>query len=602
MSAIPAATIAADDGSHAAAAAPGRWTIWRRIWRPYRGAIALLLLCQGAQSLSALLLPALSAEIVDAGILRNDPGAIARTGAAMLVAALGQLLFSIAVAWLGARVAMGIGRDLRAAVFARVQDFSLHEMRRFGAPSLITRSTNDVLQVQTFLVMVLTMIVAAPIMGFGGVAMAIRQDAGLSALLAVSVPLLAVLVGILVGLALPQFSRMQEQIDHLNQILREQINGLRVIRAFVRDADERRRFGAANEAMTATALKVGRIMSLNMPLAHLIMQLSAIAMVWIAAHRIAAGTLGVGALVAFLAYIMQILISVMIASMLFVMAPRALVSARRIREVLQTQPSVAEPGAPVPLPARPRGGVEIEFREVSFAYPGAERPILHGISFRLAPGQTVAIIGATGSGKSTIVHLVARLFDVSAGCIFVNGVDVRALALETLWSQLGLVPQESYLFSGSVADTLRYGKADASEAELWEALEIAQTRDFVAALPGQLDAPVAQGGGNFSSGQRQRLAIARALVRRPAVYLLDDSFSALDYATDARLRAALAVRARDAATLIVGQRVSSVRGADTILVLERGTIVAAGPHDTLMAQSPVYREIVASQHAGEDVP
>ncbi len=581
------------------AVAEGRLALWWRLWAPYRGALVLLLLCQVVQALAALTLPTLSAHVIDLGILRHDGPYVLRTGSLMLLAALVQILFSVTAAWIGAQIAMGFGRDLRSAVFARVQDFSLHEMRRFGTASLITRSTNDVLQVQSFLVMVLTTVTTAPIMGIGGIVMAIRQDAGLSDILVVSVPALAVIVGVLLGAALPLFGRMQGQIDRINQIVREQILGLRVIRAFVRDDWEHARFAGANDALTLTARRVGRIMALNMPLAHLVMHLSTIALVWFAARRIAAGTLEVGALVAFLAYIMQILISVMIASMLIVMAPRALVSAGRIRDVLLSAPGIVEPAAPGVLPVLPGGGVEIEFRHVGLAYPGAERPVLDDVSFHLAPGQTVAVIGATGSGKTTIVNLIARLFDVTAGEILVNGIDIRALPLATLWSLIGFVPQESFLFSGTVADTLRYGRAEASDDELWQALEVAQARDFVAGLPLGLAAPVAQGGGNFSGGQRQRLAIARALVRRAPLYLFDDSFSALDYATDARLRAALPGHLGQAAVLIVGQRVSSLRHADLILLLDQGRVAAAGSHESLLRDSAAYREIVASQHAEE---
>jgi ATP-binding cassette subfamily B multidrug efflux pump len=588
------------DISASSSLADAKFAIWRRLWLPYKNAAALLLLCQIAQSLAALTLPTLSADVIDFGVLRGDPAYVFRTGVVMVAAAAVQILFSAVAVWLGARIAMGIGRDLRSAIFAHVQGYSLHEMRRFGAPSLITRTTNDVQQIQAFLVMVLTMIVTAPIMGIGGVMMAIRQDAKLSSLLAVSVPLLAILVGTLLARALPQFSRMQGQIDRINQILREQITGLYVIRAFVRDDHERARFAVANDELTNTSLRVGRIMALNMPVAHLIMQLSAIALVWFAARRISAGELEVGALVAFLSYIMQILISVMIASMLFVMAPRALVSARRVREVLETPSSIIEPERPQAMPETAGRKIEIEFRDVSFAYPGAEQPVLRRLSFGIARGQTVAVIGATGSGKSTIVNLIARLFDVTGGSVRLNGVDIRELKLETLWSLIGLVPQEAYLFSGSVADNLRYGRAEASESELWHALEVAQARDFVQALPEGLDAPMVQGGGNFSGGQRQRLTIARALVRRPHIYLFDDSFSALDYATDARLRKALRAETADAATLIVGQRVNSLRHADIILLLENGTVAAAGSHEELLKSSPAYREIVASQHADDD--
>ncbi|MEO7107602.1 MAG: ABC transporter ATP-binding protein [Rhodoferax sp.] len=578
----------------------GRIAMWNRLLAPYRGPTALLLVCQVLQALAALTLPAISAQIIDLGVLKNDHFYIAQMGALMLGMALVQIAFAIGAAWLGARIAMGVGRDLRSAVFARVQAFSLHEMLGFGAPSLITRTTNDVQQVQTFLVMVLTMIVAAPITGIGGVLMAVRQDAGLASLLVVSVPLLAIVVGVLMTRAMPLFSRMQGQIDRINLVLREQISGIRVVRAFVRDTQEGQRFATANQSLTDTSLRVGRIMAFNMPAAQLIMQLSAIALVWFGARRITSGELPVGALVAFLSYIMQILVSVMIASMLFVLAPRALVSARRIREVLLTPSSVAEPAHPQPLPQAEHGGVEIEFCDVTFTYPGAEQPVLRHVSFRIAPGQTVAVIGATGAGKSTLIHLITRLFDVSEGSVRVNGVDVRNLAQDTLWSCLGLVPQQAYLFSGTLADNLRYGREQASEAELWQALAVVQATEFVEALPDKLGAAVAQGGGNFSGGQRQRITIARALVRKPLVYLLDDSFSALDYATDARLRAALTPATVGAATLIVGQRVSSLRHADQILLLEDGGIAAAGSHEELLACSTAYREIVASQHASAD--
>jgi len=433
--------------------------------------------------------------------------------------------------------------------------------------------------------------------------MAIRQDAHLSLLLLVSVPLLGAVVGLLITRTLPLFSAMQGQIDRVNQILREQITGLRVIRAFVRDTHERERFGAANDALTDIALRVGRLMALNMPAANVIMQISSVAIVWFAASRIASGGMEIGSLVAFLAYIAQILISVMIASMLFAMAPRALVSGRRIREVLQATSSVVEPAVSKSLPAADHGRIGVEFRGVDFSYPGAETSVLHDISFELRAGETVAVIGATGSGKSTLVNLIPRLFDVSAGSVRVGGVDVRDLPQATLWSLIGLVPQDAYLFSGTIADNLRYGRAGASDEELWRALDIAQAKDFVSALAKGLDAPVVQGGGNFSGGQRQRLTITRALVRRPAIYLFDDSFSALDYATDARLRAALAdAVAGNAATLIVGQRVSSLRHADRILVLDKGVIVGSGKHEQLIRDCAAYREIVESQLASEAAP
>lgn len=579
--------------------ARGRLLLWSAILAPYRVPAALLLLCQIGQSGAALLLPSLSADIIDKGVLAADQGYILRHGLWMLAAAAVQILLAVGVAWLGARIAIDFGRSLRAQVFSRVQDFALTELRGFGVPTLITRTTNDVQQLQTTLVMTLTMVLTAPVMGIGAVIMAIRQDAHLSLILLVAVPLLGLIVGLIMARTVPLFGRMQGLIDRVNAILREQINGVRTIRAFVRDDHERRRFAAANDDLTGTALRIGRLMALNMPAAGLIMQLTSIAMVWLAAHRIGAGQMEVGALVAFISYIAQVLISVMMASMLFAMAPRALVSGARIREILATAPTVTVPATPRPLPDGPIG---IEFRDVTFAYPGAQAPVLHDISFRIAPGETVAVIGATGSGKSTVINLIPRFFDVTGGAVLAGGVDVREADPEDLWARIGLVPQEAWLFSGTVADNLRYGKADASDEALWRALDIAQARDFVIALPGGLQAPVSQGGGNFSGGQRQRLTIARALVRQPSLLLFDDSFSALDNVTDARLRAALARETGGTtAMLIVGQRVSSLRHADRILVLDQGRLVGEGPHEALLHDCPAYREIASSQQTGEDM-
>lgn len=573
-------------------------TFWRRLLAPYRWHIVLLVACQLGQAVASLLLPWLSADLIDNGILRNDSAAIWREAGLMLLAVLVQVALGALVAWLGARVALGFGADLRSRVFAHVQQLSLAELRTLGTPSLITRTTNDVQQLQSMLAMVLTMVAMAPIMGLGAVVMALRLDVPLSMVLLAAVPVLGLVVGLIVGRSLPLFARMQGQIDQVNLVLREQISGVRTIRAFVRDAAERARFGAVNEALTDTATRVGRLMALNMPAAMAVMQLTSVAMVWFGAHRIAAGAMQAGGLVAFISYIAQVLISVMIASMLFAFAPRALVSGRRVREVLQTRPSVAEPAQP----REPEAGAlgVVEFRNVSFAYPGAAAPVLQGLSFRLEPGQTLAVIGPTGSGKSTIVNLVARFFDVTAGQVLVNGVDVREQSLERLWSSIGLVPQESYLFSGTVAQNLRYGRLEASDEALWQALGVAQARDFVAELPEGLAASVAQGGDNFSGGQRQRLTIARALVRQPAIYLFDDSFSALDYVTDARLRQALAAETRRASTLLVGQRVSSLRHADCILVIDQGSVIGQGTHDELLHTCPAYREIVASQDLLED--
>ena len=578
----------------------GRWALWWSLLFPYRWALVALIACQIGQSVAGLVLPSLSADVIDKGILANDPGHIALIAGIMLAAAAAQILLAVGVAWFGARIAIDFGRDLRAMVFGQVQSFSLTELRSIGTPSLITRTTNDVQQLQTMLIMILTMVMTAPVMGIGAVVMAIRQDVHLSLLLLVSVPVLGAIIGVLMAKSLPLFSRMQVQIDRVNQVLREQISGIRTIRAFVRDGHEQQRFGKANDELTATALAVGKLMALNMPAVGLVMQVSSIAMVWFGAHRIAAGEMEVGSLVAFITYIAQVLISVMIASMLFALAPRAVISARRIREVLDLPPSVADP-APARVKALPKAaGTEIVFDHVSFAYPRAEAPVLRDVSFTFRPGETLAVIGATGSGKSTIISLVPRLFDVVEGSVRINGVDVRALPLDLLWQQIGLVPQESFLFSGTIADNLRYGRADADDDDLWHALEVAQARDFVSALPNGLAAPVAQGGGNFSGGQRQRLTIARALVRRPAIYLFDDSFSALDYTTDARLRAALARdKSPGSATLIVGQRVNSLRHADTILVIDHGRVIGQGTHEQLMAENAAYREIAQSQHVEE---
>ena len=575
-------------------------TRWLPFLRPYRWRIALVLACQIGQTLAALLLPHLSAEVIDRGIGERDHALLLQLGGWMLLAAAMQLGLSLLALAQGARVAMDAGRDLRARVFTQVHALSLADVQRLGVPSLITRSTNDVLQLQTLLVMLLTVISVAPLMGVGGVLMAMRQDVRLSGLLLVTVPLLAVVVGVLMGSAVPLFGRMQGQLDRVNAVLREQIGGLRVIRAFVRDTAEQARFEQANAELTDTSLRAGRLMALNLPAVMAVMHLTGVAVVWAAADRIHAGTLPVGTVVAFLAYNAQILIAVMMAAMLFLIAPRAAVSARRIAEVLDMRPSVQPPADPLPLPASPADQARLAFEGVSFGYPGAQAPVLQGIDLRVGPGEWLGVIGATGAGKSTLLGLAMRLHDPVQGRVTLGGVDVRQLDAEALWSAMALVPQQSFLFSGTVASNLRYGDADASDEALWQALETAQARDFVAALPAGLQAPVAQGGGNFSGGQRQRLAIARALVRRPAILLLDDSFSALDAATDARLRAALRAQRTQGATVVVSQRVASLRHADRIVVLDQGRIVGSGPHDELLRTCPAYAEIVASQTAQDD--
>jgi ATP-binding cassette subfamily B protein len=492
---------------------------------------------------------------------------------------------------------MSFGRDLREGLFTRVQDFSAREVGQFGAPSLITRTTNDVQQVQMVVLLTFTIMVMAPIMLVGGVVLALQQDVALSGLLLVVVPVLGVVVGLIVSKMVPYFRVMQKRIDAINRVMREQITGLRVIRAFVRERREAERFAEANDALFDTSLRVGRLMSLMFPAVMLIMNLTSVGVLWFGAGRIDAGDMQIGALTAFLSYIMYILMAVMMASMMFVMVPRAVVSSERITDVLDTESSVVASSAPVRL-EQPRG--RLELRDVEFRYPGAERPVLHGIDLVAEPGRTTAVIGSTGSGKTTLVNLVPRLFDATAGTVRIDGVDVRDLAPDDLWSLIGLVPQRPYLFSGTVASNLRYGNPDATDEDLWHALEVAQARSFVAEMPGGLDAPVAQGGTNVSGGQRQRLAIARALVRKPAIYLFDDSFSALDFATDAALRAALVPETRHSAVVVVAQRVATIRDADRIVVLDEGAVVGTGTHAELMDTCETYREIVFSQISAEE--
>jgi ATP-binding cassette, subfamily B, multidrug efflux pump len=558
----------------------------------YRGLLAAIVVLQAVQALASLYLPTLNADLVDQGVLQGDTAYIWSIGTAMLGVALVQVVFSVAAVYCSARVAMGFGRDVRGDLFHRVTDFSAREVNQFGAPSLITRITNDVQQVQMLVVLTCTILVSAPIMCVGGIIMAVREDAGLSWLVLVSVPVMALVVGLILRQMMPHFRRMQERIDRVNEVMREQITGVRVVRAFVREPYERRRFGVANEQLTDTGLRAGRLMALVYPIVMLVFNASSIAVLWFGAGRIDAGQLQVGALTAFLQYLVQILMSVMMASFMAMMVPRAAVCAERIVEVLDTDSSVRPPPHPV---TPPRGPAAVEFRDVSLQYPGAQFPVLRGISFRAAAGQTTAIIGSTGAGKTTLLSLIPRLFDVTAGAVLVDGVDVRERDLELLWSRIGLVPQKPYLFSGTVESNLRYGNPDATEEELLRCLEVAQARDFVEAMPGGLSAPIAQGGTNVSGGQRQRLAIARALVHRPAVYLFDDSFSALDLGTDARLRAALRPVVADAVVLIVAQRVSTILDADQILVLDDGQLVGIGRHEELVVTCPTYAEIVESQ-------
>ena len=571
--------------------------IVRNYLRPYRGAMALLVTLQLAGTIASLYLPSLNGRIIDLGVARGDTGYILRTGGWMLAVSLLQIAATIAATWLGARAAASLGRDLRADIFARVGDFSAQEVSRFGAPTLISRNTNDVTQVQTVVFMGAVMMVAAPIMMVGGVIMALREDVGLSWLVAVAVPLLALSVALVIRKMIPQFRLMQESVDWVNRVLREQITGIRVVRAFVRENHERERFAAANTQYTGTALAVGRLMALVFPIVMLVFNASTVAVLWFGAHRVDAGQMQVGELTAFMSYLMQILMSVMMATFMSMMIPRATVSAGRIAEVLDTSSTVVEPAAPIALP---RQGTGVELVDVEFTYPGADAAVLQGVSLTAEPGKTTAIIGSTGAGKSTLLSLIPRLYDVTGGSVRIGGVDVREAALEDVWARIGLVPQKPYLFTGTVASNLRYGDADATDEQLWEALRIAQAEDFVRAMPAGLESPIAQGGTNVSGGQRQRLAIARALVARPEVFLFDDSFSALDLATDARLRAALRPVTRHTAVIVVAQRVSTIVDADHIVVLDGGKVVGTGRHDELLESCPTYVEIVESQRSADE--
>ena len=568
----------------------------RQFLRPYRGPLGGVLALQLVGTMASLYLPSLNADIIDKGIARGNTGYILSTGAWMLLVSALQIACSVAAVYLGARTAMAFGRDLRSAIFHRVGEFSSREVSHFGAASLITRNTNDVQQVQMLVVLACTMFVAAPIMCVGGVIMALRQDIGLAWLMLVSVPVLIIAIGLIIRKMVPQFRVMQTRVDTVNRVLREQIAGIRVVRAFVREPYEAHRFEVANTDLTATAVRAGRLMASIFPVVMLVLNASSVAVLWFGASRVGSGQIQIGALTAFLSYLMQILMSVMMATFMLMMVPRATVCAERIAEVLDTESSVLPPANPVPEPSL---SGELELRGVQFAYPGAAAPVLRDISFRVTAGRTTAIIGSTGAGKTTLLSLVPRLFDATAGSVLVDGADVRELAPEVLWRRIGLVPQRPYLFTGSVASNLRYGDPDATDEQLWACLGIAQAREFVEAMPAGLDSPIAQGGTNVSGGQRQRLAIARALVRRPEIYLFDDSFSALDLGTDARLRAALRPVTADAAVVIVAQRVSTIIDADQIIVLEDGAIVGAGRHDELLATCPTYAEIVESQLAAE---
>lgn len=571
--------------------------IIRDYLRPYGGLVAVLVGLQLIGTMASLYLPSLNGKIIDEGVAKGDTGFIMRTGGWMLAVSLVQIVATVAATYLGAKSAAGLGRDLRAGIFARVGDFSAQEVSRFGAPTLISRNTNDVTQVQTVVFMGAAMMVSAPIMMVGGIIMALREDVGLSWLVAVAVPALALSVALVIRKMIPQFRLMQESVDWVNRVLREQITGIRVVRAFVREEHEQARFAEANTQYTGTALAVGRLMAMIFPIVMLIFNASTVAVLWFGSHRVENGQMQIGELTAFMSYLMQILMSVMMATFMSMMIPRATVSAGRIAEVLDTDSTVVQPTAPVAIP---RTGTTVELRDVEFCYPGADVPVLQGVSMTAEPGRTTAIIGSTGAGKSTLVSLIPRLYDVTGGSVRLGGVDVRDAALEDVWSRIGLVPQKPYLFTGTVASNLRYGDSDATDDELWDALRIAQAEDFVRAMPQGLDSPIAQGGTNVSGGQRQRLAIARALVAKPEVFLFDDSFSALDLSTDARLRSALRPVTRHTAVIVVAQRVSTIIDADHIVVLDDGKVVGAGRHDELLETCPTYVEIVESQRSAEE--
>ncbi len=564
----------------------------RTYLKPYAREVVIVGALVLVQSIANLYLPNLNADIINNGVAKGDVGYIWRTGAVMLGITLVLGVLAVAGVYWASLASMGVGRDLRGAVFGRVQSFSAREIHRFGTPSLITRNTNDVQQIQLFLQIALTMMVSAPIMAVGGVIMALREDVRLSALLIIVIPILAAIVAFMFVNAVPLFRSMQVKIDRINQVLREQIMGVRVIRAFIRADFESRRFEEANYDLTSTALRVNRIFVLAFPAVMAVMNLTTVAILWFGGHLVDSGGMPIGNLTAFLMYIMQILMSLMMAIAMVILVPRAEASAARLQEVVATTPSIEDPEKAVSPPTLTGA---IDFESVTFGYPGGEKPVLRDLTFELRPGQTTAVIGGTGSGKTTLLNLIPRFFDVSEGNLSIDGVDVRDQSLEQVWSRIGLVPQRAYLFGGTVASNLRFGKEDATDEDLWHALEVAQSRDFVEAMPGGLAAPIDQGGTNVSGGERQRLAIARALVKRPSIYLFDDCFSALDAGTDARLRAALRSDTRNATVLIVAQRVSTIMHADRIIVLDEGRIVGIGKHDELMASCEPYREIVDSQ-------
>jgi ATP-binding cassette subfamily B multidrug efflux pump len=569
----------------------------RTYLRPYRPALALVVGLLVIQALTTLYLPELNGAIINNGVATGDTEYILSTGAVMLGVSLIAAVASIIAVYWGSKTGMAFGRDVRGAIFRKVESFSQAELNRFGTPSLITRNTNDVQQVQMVVLLGLNMMIIAPILAVGGTVMALRQDVPLAGILVVVLPLMALIVGLLLSRALPLFALMQVKVDRINQVTREALSGVRVIRAFVRTKHEEERFDVANHDLTATSLRVNRIFALMIPLLTAIFNLTSVAILWFGSIRVDSGEMPIGNLIAFLQYVAQILFAVMMAVFMFVMVPRAIVSSGRIQEVLRTEPALRDPEAPV---APPSGNGTLEFRDVEFRYPGAEDPVLRDISLVIEPGRTTAIVGSTGSGKTTLINLIPRFYDVTGGSLTIDGVDVREIRQDDVWARIGLVPQKAFLFSGTIASNLRFGAPEATDDDLWTALTIAQADGFVRDMAEGLDAPVTQGGSNLSGGQRQRLAIARALVKQPEIFVFDDSFSALDLKTDARLRAALAQEIGEATVVIVAQRVGTIMGADRIVVLDGGTIVGIGTHGELMATSETYREIVYSQLSTEE--
>ena len=564
---------------------------------PYRWPIVLVLFLLLVQAIANLYLPELNADIINNGVVTGDIDYIVQTGAFMLAVTFALMLAAFVAVYFSAKIAMGFGRDLRSSIFRKVEGFSQVELNHFGAASLITRNTNDVQQVQQVVLLALTMMISAPILAIGGVIMAYRQDGPLTAILLVILPIMAVFIAVIMKRAIPLFQAMQLKIDRINLVMREVLSGVRVIRAFVRTEHEERRFDEASRDLMDVGLRVNRLFAITMPVLMLIMNLSTVAVLWLGAFRVDSGGMPIGNLTAFIQYITQILFAIMMAVIMFVMVPRAAVSAGRIAEVLDTEPTIADP----PTPIAPARTGRVRFADVEFRYPGAEEPVLRGITFEANPGEVTAIVGSTGSGKSTLVNLLPRFYDATGGEVLVDGVNVKDLDRQDLWRRIGMVPQKAFLFGGTVASNVRYGDPDATEDEVWRALDIAQGRDFVTEMPERLEAPISQGGTNVSGGQRQRLAIARALARKPDIYVFDDSFSALDFRTDARLRAALARELGNATVIIVAQRVGTILHADRIVVLDDGRIAGIGTHEQLMGDCETYREIVLSQVTEEEV-